>query len=281
MRLAAFADEISPDLSEAVEVIRSQGINTIDLRSVGNVSILDLDDRRLDAIARMLAGERVDVAAIATPIGKTPVDAPVRAERARFERALDIAIRLSAKYIRVFTSYGPRNIWLSEADRDAWGDEIADRIADMGAGAARCGVTLLVENDRATFAESPLRMAGLLSDANSDTVATAFDAANYMLCGFDPGSAFNVLRPRIGCLHVKDVDEMNRTTVAGQGRCRWPKIFEELAAAPIEAYLSLEPHLRFAGPAGGFTGIDRFSDAVSALTNLLGEHAIAQKDDIC
>jgi sugar phosphate isomerase/epimerase len=170
-------DEISPNLPEVVEVLRSQGITRIDLCSVGNVNILDLDDRRLNETARMLAGERFDVAAIATLIGKTPVD-PVGAERVRFERALDVAIRLSAKCISVFTGCGLDNTWRSEADRDASSDEISHRIADKGAGAARHRLTLLVENDSAPFAESPHRMPALLCNAKSDTVTTAFDAVN-------------------------------------------------------------------------------------------------------
>jgi 3-dehydroshikimate dehydratase len=277
MPLAAFADEISPDLPDAIEVLRAHGITKIDLRSVGNVNILDLDDRLLDEIARMLADEGIGVAAIATPIGKAPVDAPVGAERARFERALDVAIRLSAKYIRVFTGYGPDGGWRSEADRDAWSDEIAHRIADMGAGAAGRDLVLLVENDRATFAESPHRMSAVLHHAGANAVATAFDAANYVLCGFDSYPAFTLLRTQIGCLHVKDVDDTNQMTVAGQGRCGWPEILEALAGSSVRMYLSLEPHLQFAGPAGGFTGIDRFADAASALANLLDHYALTQK----
>lgn len=277
MPFAAFADEISPTLSEALAVLRGRGINRVDLRSVGNVNILDLDDRQIGEVERLLTGEGVAVAAIATPIGKVPVDTPVAADRARFERALDIATRLSAKYIRVFTGYGPEGTWQSEADRDAWSNAVARRITDLDADAAQSGMTILVENDSATYAESPHRMVALLNDTGSDTVRTAFDAANYVLCGFDSYGAFAALRPWIGCLHVKDVDRTGMTTVAGDGRCRWPEILDELAAAPTEAYLSLEPHLQFAGPAGGFSGIDGFADAASALSVLLNAHTTPQK----
>jgi sugar phosphate isomerase/epimerase len=277
MSLAAFADEISPTLPEALATVRSRGVDRIDLRSVGNINILDLDDRQVDDIRRLLADEGVTVAAIATPIGKVPVDSPAATERVRFERALDIAIRLSARYIRVFSGYGPEKTWRSDADRDVWNNAVTHRIAGMDVEAARNGVTVLVENDRGTYAESPDRMLTLLDDTGSDTIRTAFDAANYVLCGFDAYSAFTALRAWLGCLHVKDVDDAGRVVVAGQGRCRWPAILEEMVVAPTQAYLSLEPHLQSAGVAGGFSGIDGFADAAAALSALLDEHTTAQK----
>ncbi|MFY1621475.1 sugar phosphate isomerase/epimerase family protein [Micromonospora sp. WMMD736] len=275
--LAAFADEISPTLTEALTALHSRGIDRIDLRSIDYVNVLELDDQRVGEVERLLADEGVAVAAIATPIGKVPVDSAGASERARFERALEVASRLSANFIRVFTGYGPGGRWQCEADRDAWCSAVTDRITEMDAEAGRNGMTVLVENDLGTYAESPHRMFALLKDTASDTVRTAFDAANYALCGFDPYPAFDALRSWIGVLHVKDIDDTGSTTVAGQGCCRWPEILEELAATPDRPYLSLEPHLKFAGPAGGFSGIDGFTDAASALSVLLNEHLTAQK----
>ncbi|MGD9619216.1 MAG: sugar phosphate isomerase/epimerase family protein [Mycolicibacterium sp.] len=268
--LAAFADEISPKLSEALALLRIHEINSVDLRSVDNVGILELDDRQIGEVQRMLVGEHVGVKAIATPIGKTPVDVPATVEWARFQRALEIAQRLQAGYIRLFTGYGPTGTWRSEADREAWREPVASRIAAMDTEATSNGVTILVENNEATLAESPQMMMALLNSTGSDTVRTAFDAANYMSCGYDPYPALCTLQSWIGCLHVKDVDDAGRITVAGLGGCQWPKILDRLAQAPVRGYLSLEPHLQSSGPAGGFTGVAKFNEAVTALSALLG-----------
>ena len=54
IRLSAFADEISADLNEQIEVLLSEHIYFIDLRGVWNTNVLDLTDQQVAEIKQRL-----------------------------------------------------------------------------------------------------------------------------------------------------------------------------------------------------------------------------------
>ena len=54
IRLSAFADEISADLNEQIEVLHSEHIHFIDLRGVWNTNVLDLTDQQVTEIKQTL-----------------------------------------------------------------------------------------------------------------------------------------------------------------------------------------------------------------------------------
>ena len=43
LKLAAFADEISPDLDEQIRVCQENGVTHFELRSVNKINVLDFD----------------------------------------------------------------------------------------------------------------------------------------------------------------------------------------------------------------------------------------------
>lgn len=272
IQLSAFADEVSPSLPEALRVLREEHIAAIDLRSHAGTNVLDLTDQQLGEIKKLLHGEGFTVTTIATPLGKVAVH---RArERDRFARALSIAGTLSARFVRVFSYYGPSQPW-SAPDRLRWRGEILRRLTSMAEQARRAGVTLLVENDQDTFADTPPDMAALLADIPTGA-RTAFDPGNFALCGAAAyPDAFHVLEPWITSVHVKDVDADGLPVSAGAGVCNWPDIIRALADRDM--HLALEPHLHHAGRAGGFTGPERFAHAAAALRSLINQSWIREE----
>ena len=57
LKLAAFADEISPDLDEQVRVCRENGVTHFELRGVAGKNVLDFDPPLRDEIKRLEALE--------------------------------------------------------------------------------------------------------------------------------------------------------------------------------------------------------------------------------
>jgi hypothetical protein len=74
IRLSAFADEISPNLHEQIDVLTSENIHFLDLRGVWNTNVLDLTDQQIDSIKKTLDSHNIRVAAIGSPIGKVSID---------------------------------------------------------------------------------------------------------------------------------------------------------------------------------------------------------------
>ncbi len=62
---------------------------------------------------------------------------------------------------------------------------------------------------------------------------------------------------------------------AGAGDGQIPRLLQEAVDAGYNGFAVLEPHLTVAGLASGFTGPERFADAVAALKAILDERSIA------
>src|SRR5947199_3362638 len=107
IRLSAFADEISADLNEQIEVIHSENIHFIDLRGVWNTNVLDLTDEQITEIKQTLDVNSIGVSAIASPIGKIPIDASFEEHLQRFRRAIELAQFFHTPYMRIFSFYPP------------------------------------------------------------------------------------------------------------------------------------------------------------------------------
>jgi sugar phosphate isomerase/epimerase len=76
--------------------------------------------------------------------------------------------------------------------------------------------------------------------------------------------------------HVKDYDsKTERNVPAGMGEGQIPRLLSEAAASGYDGFCVLEPHLVVAEKSFGFTGPERFVDAVSALKAILDQAKIA------
>lgn len=264
--LSAFADEISPDPEEQCRVLLAHGIRHIDLRGAWGTNVLDLTDGAVARLRHLLRDAGIRVAAIASPIGKTPIDGAESQFRAALERALDLAERFDAPCLRVFSFYPP-------AEQDAaWPrkcrDAVMARLWTMAEAAERRGVILLHENEKGIYGDTIARCADIVATVGS--VKMAFDPANFIQCGEAPfPDAYQALHAAIGYVHVKDALAGGSVVPAGQGMGRFPELLARLRTDGYEGVLSLEPHLAEAGPLEGFTGPERFGEAVAALRGLL------------
>src|SRR5262245_2113865 len=134
LRLAAFADEIGDDLETQIAVLRAESIRFVDLRSVWGTNVLDLTPSQQQAVREALDAEGMQVSAIASPIGKSAIDAPFALEWRRFEHALRLAETFATRFIRLFSFFlqatAPERGWTS------WRPEIVARLRAMAEAAA-------------------------------------------------------------------------------------------------------------------------------------------------
>ncbi|GMA65003.1 hypothetical protein [Alicyclobacillus fastidiosus] len=71
--VSAFADEISADLKEQLDVLDAEGIKHIEFRSVWNKNVLDLSDDELRRVREALDGRGFRISAVGSPIGKISI----------------------------------------------------------------------------------------------------------------------------------------------------------------------------------------------------------------
>src|SRR5205807_3324282 len=85
--LSAFADEISPDPQEQIDVLARCGVKHIELRSILKTNVLDLTDLQVQELKALLGKHGFRLSAIGSPVGKIRIDQPFEPHLKRFERA--------------------------------------------------------------------------------------------------------------------------------------------------------------------------------------------------
>lgn len=271
IRLSAFADEIAADLDEQIAVLRDEQIRYLELRGVWGLNVLDLDDAQVARVKRALDANGMAVSAIGSPIGKTPLDAPLDQQLHRFERAITLARAFQTPYIRIFSFYPPATTEAGqEVDWAAHRAEVLARLREMTARARAAGVTLLHENEHNIYGESIDRCVDLMRGIDDAHFQATFDPANFIYGRQTPyPDAYEALRPWIRYVHVKDARPAGGVVVAGAGEARWPELLQRLRADGYDSFFSLEPHLAAAGQYQGFSGPTLFREAAHALQSLL------------
>ena len=269
--LSGFADEIDPDLDTQCRLLNELGIRFIEFRSAWDVNVLDLSDEQLDEVERILAAHSIAVSSIGSPIGKINIEDDFDAHLLRMDRALQIAKRLNAPYIRLFSFF-----LRPDQPPARFRDEVIARMRALTDRAAGHDVILLHENEKEIFGDVPDRVLDIVESVNSPQLKLAWDAANYVQCGVRPFTdAYARLRPHSVYIQVKDAVLATGAVVpAGEGDGQVRDTMRALAADGYDGFFSMEPHLASANPLGGFTGADEFVRATKAFTSLLTSEGI-------
>jgi sugar phosphate isomerase/epimerase len=261
IRISAFADEISPDPVEQVDVLARHGIRHIEFRSIHGTNVLDLADSQHHAFRALLRDRDFELSAIGSPIGKIKANEPFEPHLDRLERALELAEFYACPRIRIFSYYIPEG----EAP-EAYRDEVLRRMAEKARIAADRGVILFLENEKGIYGDTAPRVAEILESVNSPALAHAFDPANYCEVGQSIDEAWALLRKRTAHIHVKDYDStLKKNVPAGKGEGQIPRIIAEAVSDGFTGFCTLEPHLVVAEAMYGFTGPERFGEAAQAL----------------
>ena len=269
--LSGFADEIDPDLNTQCRVLTELGITHIELRSAWDVNVLDWSDDQLTEVETILGAHSISVSSIGSPIGKINIEDDFEAHLLRMERALTVAHRLRAPYIRLF-SFFLRDDQAPAEHRD----EVIRRMRALVDAAAGHDVVLLHENEKDIYGDVPDRVLDLVEAVDSPQFRLAWDAANYVQCGVRPFTeGYDLLRPYVSYIQIKDARAATGEVVpagAGDGEVR--ETIQALRDDGFDGFFSMEPHLGSTHSLGGFTGADLFIHATSAFTALLDSERI-------
>jgi sugar phosphate isomerase/epimerase len=271
IRLSAFADEISADPVEQLDVLTRNGIRHVEFRAIHGTNVLDLSDVQHEQFRSLLRARGFGLSLIASPIGKIPIGDPFEPHLERFERALRLAEFYETPRVRVFSYYLPKN-----DDPARYRDEVMRRMTTKTRLAAERGITLILENEKGIYGDTAARVLDILETVNSPALGHAFDPANYLEVGQPIDEAWMMLRPRTIHFHVKDYDvKQERNVPAGQGDGQIPRLIADAVAHGYGGFCTLEPHLVIAGQMYGFTGAERFDEAAQALKGELERLGIA------
>lgn len=243
-RISCFADEIDESVDKQIALMRELGIKWVEFRSGDGKSVADYTEEEAAALKKKLDENGIGVSAIGSPVGKIGIEEDFAPHFEKFQHIAKLAEILGTRYIRMFSFFIPK-------DRDAsdFRDEVLKRLHCLKDYAAEKGLVLLHENEKGIYGDNAQRCLDLMQELYDDNFKCTFDFANFVQCKQETPAAYEMLKPYITYVHVKDARFENGEVVpGGEGDGHLAEIFEKLDQAGYEGFLSLEPHLTdFAG----------------------------------
>lgn len=234
MKIYAFADEASLQLSGQIRALLENSLDGMEIRNVDGENVSALSPEKARAIRRRMDDAGLAVWSIGSPLGKADITDDFQGQSEMLKRMLEIADILGAAHLRLFSFYTP------ETDRDAWRDVVLERLGTFAEIARGSGVMLCHENEKGIFGDTAARCAELHHALPA--LHAVFDPANFVQCGEDAAAAWRLLRPYVRYLHIKDALPDGSVVPAGCGAGHIPEILADYAARGGAA-VTLEPHL--------------------------------------
>lgn len=257
LRIAAITDEFSPNLEEALKPMKEIGMTGAELRVVWGKNIMDLTDEELDRAKQLISKAGMEVVSIASPLLKCVLpNAPevdnrfqhdIFASKHTFEdqprlteRAFEIAGRMGAKIIRVF-SY-----WRTVEPEKCY-DAVVEALTGLAEKAAKHDKIIGLENEHACNVATAAESATILARVRHPNLKLVWDPANALCAGENPFPDGYKLLPkdRIVHVHTKDCHMEGHKPIWGPLGTRtvdWRGQIAALLRDGYDGWLSLETH---------------------------------------
>jgi len=261
--IAAITDEFSPNLAQAIPVMKEIGMTAAELRVVDGKNIMDLTGDELKRTKEALDSAGLPVVSIASPLLKCvlpngpDVDSrfhhDIFASKHTFEdqprlteHALELAKFFQARIIRVFSYWRTTKPKLCH-------NAIVKALSEMALLAGKDDLVIGLENEHACNISTAAETARILDFVPHPNVGIIWDPANAMVAGEDPfPGGYSVLpASRIIHVHAKDCQMEGDLPIwgpLGTRRIRWKEQIAALLKDEYQGFLSLETH--WAGPGG-------------------------------
>ena len=268
--ISAFGDEIADNLFDQLEVLTKLNIHSLDLRGVWGKNVLELDDEEAAKVRKMCDARGVTIRCIGSPIGKSPLAAPIEIELANLARIMQIAKIVGTQRVRVFSFYPDADATDAEIDQAL--PLVIDRLQALAAAAAPEGIELWLENERGIVGDTVARCTVLMDGVADAGFGFIWDPANFVLVdeAHVTDDGWDALGRYTSYVHVKDARLADGSIQpAGEGDGQIPELLTKLNAAGNPVVLALEPHLAIAGHSSGFSGPEGMAHAAQALRTIM------------
>lgn len=263
MKIYAFADEAAVSIDAQIAAMKRNNLSGLEIRGVDgeNVSAISLDKAR--EVRKKLSDAGLSVWSVGSPIGKIDIETgnfPAHLDQLR--HTLDVARELGAPNLRMFSFYIPAG-----KRPEDFRQKVVDQLGEMLRAGEGSGVLFCHENEKGIYGDVASRCEELLRLFPS--MRGVFDPANFVQCGQETLSAWQLLHPYIHYLHIKDALADSSVVPAGKGLGNVARIVAAYRAQGGE-HATIEPHLRV------FEGLGSLERAGE--TSAVGQYAYESSD---
>ncbi len=244
IQLSGFADEIDGNLEKQIEVLKKLNIHFVEMRGVNGKGLVEYPIAEVKEIKKQLDMKGIRLSSVGSPIGKIAVNADFAPHMELYKHTVEIAHVMETPCIRMFSFFMPQN-----ESYAPYRGKVMEQLGQMADYAKSSQVILLHENEKDIYGDMAERCLEIMKEFYGEHFKAVFDFANFVQCRQNTLEAYEMLKPYIAYIHVKDALWTDASVVpAGMGDGHVEEILKMLKAGGYEGFLSLEPHLSdFAG----------------------------------
>lgn len=235
IKIYAFADEASNSVDEQIEAMLRNKLDGLEIRGVDGQNVSDITLQKAKEVKEKLDKNGLVTWSIGSPIGKIDITDDFAPHLEKFKHTLEVAKILGAKNIRMFSFYIPK-----DKNPDDYKTEVFERIAVLLDEAEKYGIRLCHENEKGIFGDNAERCSEL--HKKFPKLAGIFDPANFVQCGVDTAKAWQMLKPYICYMHIKDAKSNGMVVPAGKGDGNLNTIVTDFIKSG-GCNFTIEPHL--------------------------------------
>ncbi len=277
MKIYAFADEASANIDEQIKAMKENKLDGLEIRNVDGVNISRITKEKAEKVRKKLDDVGLRVWTIGSPIGKIDIEKDDFAlHTEKFKHTLELADILGAENIRLFSFFTPAE------NRDSYKDKVIERLGTFCEIAKGSGITLCHENEKGIYGDIPERC--LEIHKALPEMKAIFDPANYVQCEVDTLKAWEMIKPYVKYLHIKDALADGNVVPAGKGIGNVKFILDDYirnggGSVTVEPHLTVFDGLKALEKEGDISVVgevykyssntEAFSAAVSALRELI------------
>lgn len=263
IQLSGFADEIDMDLGKQMEVLKKLGIHHVEMRGVNGKGLVEHSMSEVREIKKHLEEGGIRLSSVGSPIGKIQITDDFAPHMELYKHTVEIAHEMEVPFIRMFSFFMPEN-----ESYAPYRGKVMDQLGQLADYAKANRVVLLHENEKDIYGDVADRCLEIMKEFYGEHFKAVFDFANFVQCKQDTLEAYEMLKPYIAYIHIKDALWSDASVVpAGMGDGHVEEILKMLKAGGYEGFLSLEPHL------SDFAGFHALEQNSSQKKKMSGEEA--------
>ena len=243
--LGVLTDEISEDLQEAIDIVKSWDIHHIELHSAWGANVCDLSDADLSRALRIVRGSGVTVTVIDALTLRCDLDDDDEYARHmnHMRRSIRVAPLFGTNVVRLFSFWKEDDMTDEKWERVFEKLELPIRLAEAE------GVTIGFENVSSGNIGTSHDLERLFSHFDSPALQLIWDPGNALAAGDDRSAAegYAKVKDRVINVHVKDVgfiDGARHWLPIGAGDVDYVPFFRALKDDGYDGVVALETHYR-------------------------------------
>jgi sugar phosphate isomerase/epimerase len=245
LKLAIATDAISHDFETAVLLGLEWGLEYFELKRVHDSRrVAEATPEDLKKVLEVLNKNTVRISSLSPGLFKASLTLEnIQKELESFEKTVAIAHHLKVTRIIIFSFKRTLDLTSDNVMR-----QIEDTIGYVAQRAQAEGLTLLLENDRGLWVDTPEALKQIMTSINSPALKINWDPCNLIAAYPYPPYpyGYNLIREWIDHVHIKDAKVKGQTQIehamVGDGDMDWIGQFKALSCSKFDGFCVLEPH---------------------------------------